>query len=86
MRNYGLANVNHHILGDFGPSQSQKLAHEMRFFLTLINSSPTPSTTDVGQPNNLPLTHRALGRRSDNPVSPDGPRLVDDLGSDTSFR
>ena len=36
------------VLGDFGPSQSQKLAHEMRFSLTLINSSPTPSTTDVG--------------------------------------
>ena len=36
------------VLGDLGPSQSQKLAHEMRFSLTLINSSPTPSTTDVG--------------------------------------
>ena len=36
------------LLGDLGPSQSQKLAHEMRFSLTLINSSPTPSTTDVG--------------------------------------
>ena len=36
------------LLGDFGPSQSQKLAHEMRLSLTLINSSPTPSTTDVG--------------------------------------
>ena len=28
-------------------TQSQKLAHEIRFSLTLINSSPTPSTTDV---------------------------------------
>ena len=36
------------VLGDLGPSQSQKLAHEMRFSLTLINSSPTPSTTNVG--------------------------------------
>ena len=36
------------VLGDLGPSQSQKLAHEMRLSLTLINSSPTPSTTDVG--------------------------------------
>ena len=36
------------VLGDLGPSQSQKLAHEMRFSLALINSSPTPSTTDVG--------------------------------------
>ena len=36
------------VLGDLGPSQSQKLAHEMRISLTLINSSPTPSTTDVG--------------------------------------
>ena len=37
-----------YVLGDLGPSQSQKLAHEMRLSLTLINSSPTPSTTDVG--------------------------------------
>ena len=29
-------------------TQSQKLTHEIRFSLTLINSSPTPSTTDVG--------------------------------------
>ena len=36
------------VLGDLGPSQSQKLAHEMRLSLTLINSSSTPSTTDVG--------------------------------------
>ena len=36
------------LLGDLGPSQSQKLAHEMRLSLTLINSSPTPSITDVG--------------------------------------
>ena len=35
------------MLGDLRPSQSQKLAHEMRFSLTLINASPTPSTTDV---------------------------------------
>ena len=32
------------------------------------------------------LTHRALGQRSDNPVSPGGPRLVDNLGSDISVR
>ena len=37
-----------YMLGDLGPSQSQKLAHEMRLSLTLINSSPTPSTIDVG--------------------------------------
>ena len=36
------------LLSDLGPSQSQKLAHEMRLSLTLINSSPTPSTIDVG--------------------------------------
>ena len=36
------------VLGDLGSSQSQKLTHKMRLFLTLINSSPTPSTTDVG--------------------------------------
>ena len=36
------------MLGDLGSSQSQKLAHEMRLSLTLINLSPTPSTTDVG--------------------------------------
>ena len=36
------------VLGDLGPSQSQKLAPEMRFSLTLINSSPTSSTTNVG--------------------------------------
>ena len=36
------------VLGDLEPSQSQKLAHEMRFSLTLINSSPTSSTTNVG--------------------------------------
>ena len=36
--------------------------------------------------SDLSLTHRALGRRSDNPVSPGGPRLVDNLGSDTSVR
>ena len=36
------------LLGDFGSSQSQKLAHEMRLSLILINSSLTHSTTDVG--------------------------------------
>ena len=34
--------------GDFGSFQSQKLVHEIRFSLTLINSSSTPSTIDVG--------------------------------------
>ena len=41
-------NLRVYLLGDLGPSQSQKLAHEMRFFLTLINSSSIPSTIDVG--------------------------------------
>ena len=36
------------LLGDLRSSQSQKLAHEMRLSLTLINSSSTTSTTDVG--------------------------------------
>ena len=36
------------LLSDLGSSQSQKLAHEMRFSLIFINSSPTPSITDVG--------------------------------------
>ena len=36
------------LLGDFEPSQSQKLAHEIRFSFTFINSLPTPSITDMG--------------------------------------
>ncbi|KAL6545620.1 Purple acid phosphatase 17 [Orobanche gracilis] len=35
-------------VGDIGPSQPQKLAHGVRFFLTLINLPPAPSTSDVG--------------------------------------
>ena len=51
------------VLGNFGSSQSQKLAHEMRFFFTLINLSPTPtiSLSHIG-PEGVTTRFLLMGR------------------------